>query len=438
MDSIERGILLSKKGGGFCQNKEFLGAIDDGFEEEVPKLIVPILEYLDEREIDQVCNCFYRQNFFVKRSEAEKILKYIVTIFSNFEEKSLEESKNHSCDKLNKVRKIIVLNLKYLKRFIPYDDRIKLKYNYFRKYFEGHRISLKKCMEIFQKIIFYRSFGIIKAWNLVVKYKCIDKKHEIVEDVKYKLIDKNHKIVEEAKKIYKRFEYKKNIENIKLPLYLISLYESWLKDLKEFEIDGYFDKEIIENLPGSIEDLKIRNGEIEKFPKFFKNYKQLKILHLSFNKLKEIPDVIGEITNLKELIVMENKIVKISKCIGKCVNLEKIDLSSNKIKTIPSSISSCKKLWKINFSNNNIDNISSINKLKNLVYINFSFNFIKSLLKGFEELKNLQYIYIEGNEIKEISLDFRNLKELTILKISKNCLKRIPKVPESCIIFEHD
>lgn len=79
---------------------------------------------------------------------------------------------------------------------------------------------------------------------------------------------------------------------------------------------------------------------------------------LNNNKIRAIPDDIGQLENVEELILSENYIENIPVSVSLMANLKVIKLSNNKLKNLPFEIADILTLEEIDCSNN--PNLESI------------------------------------------------------------------------------
>jgi len=66
--------------------------------------------------------------------------------------------------------------------------------------------------------------------------------------------------------------------------------------------------------------------------------KNLSVLNLGFNKLRELPDSIGNLENLAELGFNSNQLEMLPDSIGNLKKLTVLDLHGNKIKELPETV----------------------------------------------------------------------------------------------------
>lgn len=141
-----------------------------------------------------------------------------------------------------------------------------------------------------------------------------------------------------------------------------------LKKLKEFTIDSCENIKEIPSLPLSLEDFNISQTQIEELPENFYDLVKLKYFDISFTKISEISESIGNfkylidfnihgckdiellpenICNLKRLEnlnLSETNILELPKDLGSLGNLKSLNLASTKICELPKSVTKLKKL----------------------------------------------------------------------------------------------
>ncbi|KAL1416128.1 hypothetical protein MTO96_006399 [Rhipicephalus appendiculatus] len=93
----------------------------------------------------------------------------------------------------------------------------------------------------------------------------------------------------------------------------------------------------------------------------------LRVLDLSYNRLKSLPDSVGFLFHLEELLVPFNQLESIPDSIIYLKVLQKLDLSHNCIKQLPDNLGKVTTLAKLNVSHNKLASLpKSLGKLPNL------------------------------------------------------------------------
>lgn len=133
--------------------------------------------------------------------------------------------------------------------------------------------------------------------------------------------------------------------------------------------------------------------------------KNIAVLYLSNNKLKEIPTVVFELKKLRTLHLRGNEITSISPTINRLKHLNFIGLNYNPIHQLPSTLSENKQLKRVSLSN-------------------CKFKEFPMVLTKMPHIKVLE---LESNEIREIPREIGNLTQLTTLNLDGNPFTSIPK-----------
>lgn len=106
------------------------------------------------------------------------------------------------------------------------------------------------------------------------------------------------------------------------------------------------------------------------------NYKSLKKLEMHKSGIEELPETIGELKNLKHLVMSENpELKKLPSSLCKLFNLEILNLRSCSISTIPDQIDNLQLLKFLDLSNNDIGWLpESLKYLENLEDLHLNLN----------------------------------------------------------------
>ena len=140
------------------------------------------------------------------------------------------------------------------------------------------------------------------------------------------------------------------------------------------------------------------DGYINTISPKISNYINLKLLNLSNNNLKYVPNVIFDLKNL-----------------------EILNLKNNMIYTISDKICNLKKLEILNLEHNNLNNLNFFaNKMPALVKLNLNYNNIEYINDNIENLESIKKIKLNNNIIKNISSKIENLNNLEILYINNS------------------
>ena len=162
----------------------------------------------------------------------------------------------------------------------------------------------------------------------------------------------------------------------------------------------------------SISELNLSNNLIDSFPIIILSLPNLSILNISRNKITRFPYDEFTSTNLSQI---------------KC-NLTSLDISFNYLKNFPDILGLFQNLSNLNLSNNNIifiDNILNM-KLIELDILNLSDNKIENLPnKLYKVIPKLKTFLISNNNLRDIPSDICLLKNLNNINFYGNQIRRL-------------
>jgi Leucine-rich repeat (LRR) protein len=177
----------------------------------------------------------------------------------------------------------------------------------------------------------------------------------------------------------------------------------------------------------------MRNNHIEMIPNDIQQLSKLKILVLSGNQIKTLPEALFELP-LVEVYLAYNQLIEISERVGQWTCLSLLDVSHNQLKQVPKQLESLSKLKKLNLSHNYLNELlltqhASLEELElqhnQLMKWNIgSFPQLKRL-----DLRNNKLGYLESDNVhlgslKELHLGFNRLTQLfSLLKASIGSLE---------------
>jgi len=161
--------------------------------------------------------------------------------------------------------------------------------------------------------------------------------------------------------------------------------------------------------------------ELEEFPKSVLKLKNLKMLALTGNYFKVIPENISDLGLLKELWLDNNEISHLPDSICETMVLEKMEVNGNKINILPENIGNLTSLKVLGLARNEITELpESFYNLKSLETLSLADNRLESLPKSFCNLTSLNWLDISNNNLTKLPKCFINLPSLEYLDVSKN------------------
>jgi Leucine-rich repeat (LRR) protein len=144
--------------------------------------------------------------------------------------------------------------------------------------------------------------------------------------------------------------------------------------------------------PDTVTSLKLMDRNSSKWFPEIERLKNLTHLEMSIG-ITEIPDAISKFPKLEQLSLKNGNIQKISSQLAKLTELEDLDLFSNKLTEFPAVILELKKLKHLNIGANEIATLpEEIDRLKELENLNMVLTNITTLPSSMIKMKQL-YIY---------------------------------------------
>jgi Leucine-rich repeat (LRR) protein len=202
-----------------------------------------------------------------------------------------------------------------------------------------------------------------------------------------------------------------------------------LKRLKHIDLSVNRIKKI-PNFIGELINLELfdisLNG-ITKIPTSMNNLVHLRYLNMSYNRISKFPSEICYLSNLNELLLHKNKIKQIPSEIQNCTSLTILNLEVNLISIIPPEIGNLKKMKTLFLSNNKIQVIPpEIGELTELLSLQLMGNRIKIIPPEIANLKKLRNLLLYSNIIEVIPPEIGDLRHLQKLTLSHNFIREIP------------
>ena len=149
-------------------------------------------------------------------------------------------------------------------------------------------------------------------------------------------------------------------------------------------------------------NLNLSYNRLRNLPDSIGNLINLKSLDLHANGLTTLPDCFANLVNLQHLNLDENQLVQVPICIFSLVNLQHLNLSRNKLTQLPDFFGNLVKLQILFLSGNQLYFVpDSIGNLVNLTLLNLENNNLSIIRNSFVKLINLNVLHLEDNKFDE-------------------------------------
>ncbi|MBA7567609.1 hypothetical protein ES708_09324 [subsurface metagenome] len=149
-------------------------------------------------------------------------------------------------------------------------------------------------------------------------------------------------------------------------------------------------------------------------------------MDLSDNKLKTLPDSIGNLRSLETFILPHNRIEHLPESFGKLSSLKNFDIFDNYLVEISESFCELSNLRELFIEWNNLIILPrNFGKLKSLEFLNVAHNKISFLPDSFKELTNLIEVGFENNELSRIPPSFRISPQMSYFSFFNNPIRSL-------------
>ncbi|KAF8199575.1 hypothetical protein BJ912DRAFT_655796 [Pholiota molesta] len=207
------------------------------------------------------------------------------------------------------------------------------------------------------------------------------------------------------------------------PLHLVRFKDALKKLCLRQNFISQLDPETFHQLT-NLEELDLYDNKLKTVGDALIKSPKLKVLDLSFNLLRSVPEGLDSLSVLDTIYFVQNKISKISG-FGLCTTLRSLELGGNKIRQIENldSLVNLEELW---LGKNKITKLEGLKTLKKLKILSLQSNRITKL-EGLEELRELNQLYLSHNGIEKLE-GLENNLELTTLDVGNNFIPAIENV----------
>ncbi|KAL6643153.1 hypothetical protein ACP70R_021334 [Stipagrostis hirtigluma subsp. patula] len=155
----------------------------------------------------------------------------------------------------------------------------------------------------------------------------------------------------------------------------------------------------------------------------------VRMLDVSNNCIKEIPQKIASLKSLNKLLLTSNEIadenicwealVNLPSALGSLTSLRELRIANNRLDSLPVEIGSLKHLQILIASNNRITSLpSSIGDCESLTEVDMSSNLLAELPEAFGNLYNLKVLHLRNNGLTSLPASlFKKCSQLTTLDL---------------------
>lgn len=185
-------------------------------------------------------------------------------------------------------------------------------------------------------------------------------------------------------------------------------------------------------LAEDIETLLLNHNNLSIVPTTIGEFANLRVLDLSNNSLRQIPDEITQQCQLTTLIAKNNLLD--DKSLPKTLlsahggGLKELNLSGNRFTHFPEQVTELRSLKYLYLGGNQITNVSKdIWKLHGLQLLSLGGNFITEIPDTVGLLNNLHALVLCDNLIEALPSSIARLVHLKSLLLHKNRLKHLPR-----------
>lgn len=177
----------------------------------------------------------------------------------------------------------------------------------------------------------------------------------------------------------------------------------------------------VSELPDELEELDLYDNRINHISSAVNRLTDLKVLDLSFNKIKNIKNI-DRLVNLENLYFVQNKISEI-KNLETLKKLKNLELGGNRVAEILPVVSELPALEQLWLGKNKILRLENLEKLNNLRVLSIQSNRLTKI-EGLDNLINLEELYLSHNGISKIE-NLDNNTKLTVLDVTSNRLTKL-------------
>lgn len=178
----------------------------------------------------------------------------------------------------------------------------------------------------------------------------------------------------------------------------------------------------------NLKTLKLRGNEFKDLPASVCGINSLQELDLAINFISHLPEDILALKQLK-VLNLENNCLDASQIgqLGKLEHLVALNLSSNKLRCVPDNIGNLAALRILILKHNHLTTAPAfLKRLHNLQELNISYNLLSQFKVDLTSLSKLRNLDLGGNMLEEFPDSILALTNIERLDVAKNKIKAVP------------
>ncbi len=169
-------------------------------------------------------------------------------------------------------------------------------------------------------------------------------------------------------------------------------------------------------------NLNVTNAELKKLPKYDD---QVKILVLSHNRLRAVPESLGNLTSLRSLVLSHNRLRAVPESLGNLHSLLNLSLDNNQLRFLPESLGNLTSLTNLILRGNQLRVLpESLGNLASLERLDLSRNELETIPDAFGKLTSLRLVGLCDNHLQTLPDALHNLPALQFLDVDRNPLQK--------------
>ena len=191
--------------------------------------------------------------------------------------------------------------------------------------------------------------------------------------------------------------------------------------------------------PEKVTHLYLHNRAWQSIPEEVYQCKNLQVLDVSKNRLRELPEQLLELEQLEHLNLSENQFAQIPSLLSQFSNLRVLQLAHNQIMGLPENEATWpENLEQLDLNHNSINSlVLGAKNWKKLQNLSLAHNQITRLPRSFFQCRALRRVHLSNNRLKRIPAAIKNWGQLKRLDISQNRLGALPDELGQCETLEY-